>query len=486
MSTQDAESRSLNDTAAVTPDGNELETRYDELIDFMFQITKRQAEWEEQQNLLADQQKALGSELQKRCADFAAERKQLNEEREELQKQRRRLDKIDLDREVSSDGESETGLLASELIERLTKLEMREDKIEEKLRVLVNLEQRTRQQRRAIALQLRAQKAELAVQRQSSAASATSIQSVEKLEESLKSLKVESDEKIAALQVTLAMSYDRQAELETDLLKQSTSITQLQQRYDELNDEAGKLVADNEELRARAHEMQSAQQHSGESSDAEHLSIIEELRETIDVANEKIDRLRNENDLLIRQLDDAGPNSSVSLQTRDGVADEQLDWEAEKARLLNELESDQESDHPELQQQRRSIEEIISKTDSELTRKDEEIEELKRMLNQQSDRIGDVAVGAAAISEIFDQDEVISQQRDELNHLQEEWKEKLRKAEVEISMERAKLARDRAVLEERLSEAQGNDENDQTRDDAKDDKHGRGKWLTRLGLRDEE
>ena len=74
-------------------------------------------------------------------------------------------------------------------------------------------------------------------------------------------------------------------------------------------------------------------------------------------------------------------------------------------------------------------------------------------------------------------------QREQLNLMQE----KLRKAEVEISMERAKLARERAVLDERLNEAQEHDDNAQLVDDAKGgDKHGRGKWLTRLGLREEE
>ena len=64
--------------------------------------------------------------------------------------------------------------------------------------------------------------------------------------------------------------------------------------------------------------------------------------------------------------------------------------------------------------------------------------------------------------------------------------EKLRAAEVEVSLERAKIARERAELEERLLSLQ----NDQAKHQAgvapgaDTAKPARGKWLSRLGLKD--
>ena len=74
-----------------------------------------------------------------------------------------------------------------------------------------------------------------------------------------------------------------------------------------------------------------------------------------------------------------------------------------------------------------------------------------------------------------------------LETMQEEWREKLRKAEIDISVERAKIARERAELEEKiqtLSQARISDETDE--DDGENGKKPkRSRWLARLGLGDD-
>jgi hypothetical protein len=81
---------------------------------------------------------------------------------------------------------------------------------------------------------------------------------------------------------------------------------------------------------------------------------------------------------------------------------------------------------------------------------------------------------------------LIRDERENLRRQQEEWREKLRRAEVEISVERAKFARERIELDERirnfeeqLSAAPSGEPNEQ------DNKAPRGNWLSRLGLKDE-
>ena len=51
----------------------------------------------------------------------------------------------------------------------------------------------------------------------------------------------------------------------------------------------------------------------------------------------------------------------------------------------------------------------------------------------------------------MDQDELIQQEREKLRLLQEEWREKVRQSEIDISIERARVARLRAEIEDKVS-----------------------------------
>ena len=95
-------------------------------------------------------------------------------------------------------------------------------------------------------------------------------------------------------------------------------------------------------------------------------------------------------------------------------------------------------------------------------------------------------MGAAALGQILDQDEIVQQERESLKRLQAEWEEKLRQAEIDISVERAKLARQRAEVEERLRslEEKGGATQSEPSDSAEPQKPARGRWLSRLGLKD--
>jgi DNA repair exonuclease SbcCD ATPase subunit len=165
-----------------------------------------------------------------------------------------------------------------------------------------------------------------------------------------------------------------------------------------------------------------------------------------------------------------------------------LDWEAQKRRMLASLESDEDEGDEEEQARRLEVEEVVEKTDAIVAERDREIRELKQLLETQSATHNDLAVGAAALGEILDKDEVVREERDKLRRLQEEWEEKLRKAELEISVERAKVARERTQIEERLRvlEERGGAAGDgnQSGDSKEDGQPKRGRWLTRLGLKD--
>ena len=129
------------------------------------------------------------------------------------------------------------------------------------------------------------------------------------------------------------------------------------------------------------------------------------------------------------------------------------DWETQKRRFLAELESDDQQD-AESTDRRTKIEEIVARTDKIIAEKDREIEELQHLLNNQSNSLGSLALGAAALEQVLDQDAIIREERQRLQQLQDECRDKLRQAEIELAMERARLARRDAEIEEKIRNAE--------------------------------
>ena len=111
---------------------------------------------------------------------------------------------------------------------------------------------------------------------------------------------------------------------------------------------------------------------------------------------------------------------------------------------------------------------------------------MRQLLEQQGSDLGQVAVGAAALGETLDHDALICAERENLKRLQQQYEELLRQAEIEISLERAKIARQRAEVDERLRSYQ--EQVDKAGSPAPggkaSEKPARSRWLTRLGLSD--
>ena len=80
---------------------------------------------------------------------------------------------------------------------------------------------------------------------------------------------------------------------------------------------------------------------------------------------------------------------------------------------------------------RLKLEEIIQTTDRLVADKGREVAELQSLLASQSGNLGAMAVGAAAVGQLIDQDSVVQQQRETLQRLQDQLMEKLRQAEIE-------------------------------------------------------
>ena len=152
---------------------------------------------------------------------------------------------------------------------------------------------------------------------------------------------------------------------------------------------------------------------------------------------------------------------------------------------MEQMESDFDESNPDEAQEKLTIAGTIRITDQVVAEKDREIEELQRILENQSGNLSEMAVGAVAIADVLDHDELIRDERENLRHLQDEWREKLRQAEVEISVERAKFARDRIELDEQVRMLEGERAAMDGDDSDSNKKRNRGNWLSRLGLKDD-
>jgi hypothetical protein len=200
----------------------------------------------------------------------------------------------------------------------------------------------------------------------------------------------------------------------------------------------------------------------------------DDSRRRYELALEDLRTLRAENEALNKRLAEAR-TAGVSLKAPVG---ESLGWEAQKQRLLEALEAEQGEGDAEAAEERLRIEQLIETTDRVVAEKDREIGELQVLLREQTGQVGAVAVGAEAFAETIDKDAIIREERENLKRLQEELREKLRKGEVDLSIERAKIARERLEIEEKartLGDQHG-------AGPPTPQKTSRGRWLSRLGL----
>jgi len=168
-----------------------------------------------------------------------------------------------------------------------------------------------------------------------------------------------------------------------------------------------------------------------------------------------------------------------------------LDWEAEKERILAALESDFADAKGDRQAERLKIEGVVRTTDQMIAAKDREIADLKQLLDEQNRKLGELPAIAAAVYEELDMDAVIRQERAGLQQLQDEWREKLRQTEIELSLERAKIARQQAELNEKRRELEKQLADSPAAASPSSSaanlstKPPRGQWLARLGLTEE-
>jgi hypothetical protein len=205
---------------------------------------------------------------------------------------------------------------------------------------------------------------------------------------------------------------------------------------------------------------------------------VEKLRsQLLEARNEAVESRLQSNDL-----------SSSLAKFKDpfeGQRSEALTWEQRKEALMRQLDAETQSDEPCDPEKVLEIQSIIQKTDAEIQRRDQEIQDLRYLLEQQAIAQNGMAIGVAAVAEMIESDAMIIAERLRLQEMQQEWEKKQRQAEIEMSLERAKLARERLELQEKSRTFEADHPPESAEEKSATKERGRGRWLARLGLRDE-
>jgi chromosome segregation ATPase len=162
-----------------------------------------------------------------------------------------------------------------------------------------------------------------------------------------------------------------------------------------------------------------------------------------------------------------------------------MDWEARKRSLLAQLEADYSDSNSADKAAKISLQDVIRQTNEVVSAKDAEIARLQSLLEEAAFV---PEYDTKGMQELLDHDAVIREEREKLQMLQDQLREQFRQAEIDLSVERAKLARERLELEERLrSLPQPQTPPAVSPKDAKADPLKKqaslgGRWLARLGL----
>ena len=359
-------------------------------------------------------------------------------------------------------------LLNDSLLQREARLESQRAALEQATADMLQQQARTHMQRRVIAQTMRAQKAELMLE-------------YELLRQNLaEQAELERTQRVDAQSPAEALDTQDYSQLELELQEVRTELVRTQQDLQE----TALLLQELEQSQAIGPaECNESNEKEYRNSSAKSDALIAELESRLANAGQELSDLKNQNfDLASQVAKHQVLSSGHSPQVNfDSSA---LTWEERKQLIMRQLEDELAEDGRNDSTDatgRLEIEKVLQTTQVEIDRRDTEIAELHSIIQQQSDTRQGVAIGAAAFAQAFDADEIIQQERQKLKEIQLQWEDKLRQAEIDVSLERARLARERTQLELELDTTQ----RERKAAGPPPTESKRRKWLDHLGLREE-
>lgn len=221
-------------------------------------------------------------------------------------------------------------------------------------------------------------------------------------------------------------------------------------------------------------------------SDEEHDRELADLQKRYEMAVSDIRDLKRQ----LAEQEKSGGATSKRAAAAPAAPTGPLDWEAQKRQLLAALE-DEATAEPEPDEaraeERLQIEQVIRVTDATMRNKQAEIDELRAQLESAA-AMAQSTERAASTQSQLESNELVQQEVARLQALETTLQANLRQAEIELSVERGRLARLAAELEEKqrgLVEQHGDHSHPAHLDATGKPKKPQRKWLARLGLNEE-
>lgn len=449
-----AEDRAALDTE-VAAAGQETETRVGHLEQQLAEQGQQLADANEQRERLQEERQNLVDELQEERDNFANERNTWQENSDHNQAElHQRI--AELESQLAESAEAHQQQLA----EANSKLQAHEAAIEADGGRVAEFERESAAwaeeraqliaERNQMASTLEAVSQELAATRES--------------QETLDELQSKFDLALSDVQ----QLRQQNAELEQELAR----------RPEQQQDESAELVALREERDALQNEVRELESRSltagGESNDQE----MADLQRRFEMAVDDVRQLRTEKEELEKKLAQQPQSAAASSGGEEK-------WEDLKRKLLMSLEDETGEISEPRQEERASIEHTIRITDDVVASKDREILDLKQQIEASEVATTQETADQESHEEAADCDEYIQQQRQKLAEMESTLTEKLRKTEMELSLERAKIAREQSELADWRIELESlRDSLPQKGEggNTNGSSGGKGRWFSKLGL----
>ena len=214
-----------------------------------------------------------------------------------------------------------------------------------------------------------------------------------------------------------------------------------------------------------------------------------ELRLQIEYLRSQVLQARSESSSLKMQCEELVARLASLKGPTSNERNAALSWEERKRELLEQLETESSNEsggNPSIDAE---MQRMLAERNQELVSREQEIRELRNLVEQQSISQNGLAIGAAAVADVVEADDIIIAERMKLREMQHDWEQKQRQSEIEMSLERAKLAREHLELQDKLRELQqlqkGSGTNEGNASSEKSSTKQRGNWFARLGLKDD-
>ncbi len=264
---------------------------------------------------------------------------------------------------------------------------------------------------------------------------------------------------------------ERVAELEHDLARRP-AVDQA---------DSAELVALRAERDALAERARALEERPATQLDPDVEQQMSDLQRRFELAVEDVRELKTKNAKLESQLGEANSRPAGRSARQDTGG---MDWESQKQRMLANLADDgDDRDDSARQEERVKIEGTIEITDAVVAAKDRQIAELTAALETARNKPAEnEGARSQELRDLIDADEVITEHRRRSQQFERETEDKLRAAELELSVERAKMARQKAELEELRSNLESQRQLYEASGGPSAPGTPRRRWLSKLGI----